>query len=139
MRRGLSVLVVAAMVLVGLGLRPGQQACVQRLKARGCAKARTATRSPSRPKYVEVRRVNNTLKLTTAARQVGASTEINWQAYLQSIQSSLPSGTTVTDFTAGSGSPLAEFQQPTVPLAGRTDRRIVFTATSPPCPTCRPG
>ena len=134
MRRGLSVLVIAAMVLVaaGYGLATFRASTAQ--GALDDENARTASLLAEQAKYVEVRSVNNTLKLTTAARQVGASTEINWQAYLQSIQASLPAGTTVTDFTAASGSPWAAFLQPTVPLQGERIAELVFTATSPSLP-----
>jgi Tfp pilus assembly protein PilN len=134
MRRGLSVLVVAAMVLVGVGYGLATLRAAAAQGALDDENARTASLLAEQAKYVEVRSVNNTLKLTTAARQVGASTEINWQAYLQSIQASLPAGTTVTDFTAASGSPWVAFQQPTVPLQGERIAELVFTATSPSLP-----
>ena len=134
LHRVLSVVVVAAMVVVGLGYAGATLRASQAQSGLDAENARTTSLLAEQAKYVEVRSVNNTLRLTTAARQVGASTEINWQAYLQSIQASLPAGTTVTDFTAASGSPWVAFVQPTVPLQGERIAELVFTATSPSLP-----
>ena len=85
-------------------------------------------------KYIEVRKVTSDVKLATAARQVGSSTEIAWKAYLESIATSLPSGTTIVTFDAAAGSPLKEFDQPTVPLQGVRIAELKFSAKSESLP-----
>ena len=96
------------------------------------------TRAPhllsQQQKFIEVRKVTSDLKVATAARQVGSSTEIDWQAYLKAIAGSLPTGTTVVTFKATSGSPLAEFTQPTVPLQGERIAELTFDAISDSLP-----
>ena len=134
LRRGLSMLVVAAMVVVGVGYGLATLRASQTQQQLDAENARTASLLAEQAKYVEVRSVNNRLKVTTAARQVGASTEINWQAYLQSIQASLPAGTSITTFKATSGSPLVAFAPPTVPLQGERIAELAFSATSPSLP-----
>ena len=131
---GLSLLVVAVMMLVGAGygaasLNAG--AVQQRLNG---ANQRTTQLLEQQKKYVEVRKITKDLALTTAARQVGASTEINWRSYLESIQMSLPSGTAIATFSARSSSPLVEFAQSTAPLQGQRIAELKFSATSDSLP-----
>src|SRR5690606_9999397 len=62
------------------------------------------------------------------------STEIDWKAYLDDIQASLPSGTLVTNFRAETATPLSDFGQPKVPLQGDRIGGLSFTATSKTLP-----
>ena len=134
LRRGLSVLVVAVMVVVGVGYGLATLKASQSQQQLATENARTASLLAQQTKYIEVRKVTSTLQAATAARQVGSSTEINWQSYLQSIQASLPAGTSITTFTAASGSPLVAFAQPSVPLQGERIAELTFAATSPSLP-----
>lgn len=131
---GLSLLVVAVMVLVGAGYGVASLNAGAVQQSLNAANQRTTQLLKQQQKYVEVRKVTKELALATAARQVGASTEINWRSYLKSIQASLPSGTVIATFTARSSSPLAEFAQPTVPLQGQRIAELNFSATSESLP-----
>ncbi len=130
LHRGLSLLVVAVMVLIGAGYGLASVQASSAQQGLDAANQRTVQLLAQQKKYIEVRKINSDLALTTAARQVGSSTEINWQSYLESIQSSLPSGTTIVTFNASTGSPLVEFAQPTVPLQGERIAELSFDATT---------
>lgn len=84
--------------------------------------------------YVQVRDVQDTVKLIEAGQQVGASTEIDWKAYLIDLQATLPRGVVLDTVTIDSATPLAEFTQSTTPLQGERVASLSFTATSPTLP-----
>jgi hypothetical protein len=134
LHRGLSILVVAMIVVVGAGFGGATFYAMQTRQALDAETARTADLLAQQAKFSEVRKVTNALKLSTAARQVGSSTAIDWESYVQAIQGSLPVGTAITTFTADSGSPMAAFAQATVPLQGARIAELTFTATSPSLP-----
>jgi Tfp pilus assembly protein PilN len=134
LRAGLSLLVVAAMVVVGAGYGLASLHASTAQQALDHVNQRTVELLAQQKKYVEVRKVTSDLALTTAARQVGSSTEINWKSYRESIQANLPSGTTIVTFTATTGSPLMEFVQPTVPLQGERIAELTFSADTESLP-----
>lgn len=130
LHRVLSLLVVAVMVLVGTGYGLAQVNATSAQHRLDAANQRTAQLLAQQKKYVEVRKVTSESALVSAARQVGASMEINWQSYLADVQASLPSGTTIVSFTATNGSPLVAFEQPTAPLQGERIAQLSFLATA---------
>jgi glycerate-2-kinase len=96
--------------------------------------ARTGVLLAQQAKFLDVRKVQDQVKLIEAAQQVGASTEIDWQAYLNSVQSTLPANVTITTVKIDSASPLAIYAQPTAPLQGARVATLSFTASSPTLP-----
>jgi Fimbrial assembly protein (PilN). len=134
LRIGLSLLVVASMVIVGAGYGVASLHASSAQHALDVVNQRTAELLAQQKKYVEVRKVTSDLALTTAARQVGSSTEVNWKSYFESVQASLPGGTTIVTFTATTGSPLVEFTQPTVPLQGERIAELTFSAETASLP-----
>jgi glycerate-2-kinase len=96
--------------------------------------ARTGVLLAQQAKFLDVRKVQDQVKLIEAAQQVGASTEIDWQAYLNSVQSTLPANVTITTVKIDSASPLAVYAQPTAPLQGARVATLSFTASSPTLP-----
>jgi Tfp pilus assembly protein PilN len=98
------------------------------------ANARTDQLVQQQAKFSEVQRVKSLLATAEAAEQVGTSTEIDWKAYLVDIQNSLPSGTLVTNVSAETATPIADFVQPSVPLQGDRIGELRFTATSTSLP-----
>ena len=92
--------------------------------------ARTADLLAQQSKYIAVRKVQDQVTLVQAAQQVGASTEIDWKKYLESVQATLPAGVTIDSVTVDSASPLAIYDQPTAPLQGARVATVSFTATS---------
>ncbi|MCX7523191.1 hypothetical protein OSC27_13010 [Microbacterium sp. STN6] len=85
-------------------------------------------------KLSDVRTVQQQVSLVQAAQQVGASTEIDWKAYLEKVQATLPANVTITSVTVDSASPLAQYSQPTAPLQGARVATLSFAATSPTLP-----
>ncbi len=134
LHRLLSLIVVAVMVLVGAGYGVGSLRAANSAQNLDAATSRTQDLLKEMQKYIEVRKVTSDVKLATAARQVGSSTEIAWKTYLASIATSLPSGTTIVTFDAVAGSPLKEFVQPKVPLQGVRIAELKFSATSKSLP-----
>ena len=85
--------------------------------------------------YSEVRDVQTTIATITAGRQVGSSTEINWQDYLSKLQGTLPAGVTLQTVDIQSATPMEAFQQSDGPLQGVRVAALTFTATSATLPS----
>ncbi|MFP3466302.1 hypothetical protein [Leifsonia sp. SIMBA_070] len=98
------------------------------------AQAQTGLLLAQQHQYLEVRKVQDQVTLTQAAQQVGASTEIDWKAYLQKVQATLPSDVSMTSVSVDSATPLAAYEQPTAPLQGSRVATLTFEASSPVLP-----
>ncbi|MCU1411780.1 MAG: pilM [Rhodoglobus sp.] len=70
-----------------------------------------------------------------AGQYVGASTEIDWTAYLESLQATLPDGVLITNVAIDSASPFMDYAQSSSPLEGSRVATLLFTATSPGLPS----
>lgn len=128
----LAVVAVALLAIAGtLGARAFAGQSAERLSAAQSDAARLLAQQRS---YRDVVGVQNDVALAAAAQQVGGSTEIDWQAYLDQIQGTLPSGVTITSVSVDSSSPLAAYAQPTVPLQGARVASITFSALSSSIP-----
>jgi len=134
MRRSASALVVLSIFLVIAGFAGASVLALVEQAKLDAANARTDQLVQEQSKYSEVQRVNSMLAAANAAQQVGTSTEIDWKAYLVSIQKSLPSGTLVTNVSAETATPIIDFVQPSVPLQGDRIGELRFTATSTSLP-----
>lgn len=135
LRRNLGFAVVAVVVLVaaGAGVAFWQAAVSQAQLA--TVQQRTTELLAEQAKFVEVRQVQDDVDLSMAARQVGASTEVDWKAYLEKIRRALPSDVTIDTVDISAASPLVLFEQPTVPLQAARIATIMITLTSPGLPT----
>jgi len=134
MRRSASALVVLSLFLVIAGFAGASVLALVEQGKLDAANVRTDELVQEQSKYSEVQRVNSMLLAANAAQQVGTSTEIDWKAYLVSIQKSLPSGTLVTNVSADTATPIVDFAQPSVPLQGDRIGELRFTATSTSLP-----
>lgn len=99
------------------------------------AEARTNELLLESAKYSQVRSVQAQIDLTTAARQVGAETEIDWRTYLAAVRASIPSGATIDAVSIDSGSPWEEYAQSTVALHNPRVATLTLSLTSPTLPT----
>lgn len=135
LRRNLGFAVVAVVVLVaaGTGVAFWQAAVSQAQLA--AVQQRTTELLAEQAKFVEVRQVQDDVDLSMAARQVGASTEVDWKAYLEEIRDVLPSDVTIDTVDISAASPLVLFEQPDVPLQAARIATIMITMTSPGLPT----
>jgi hypothetical protein len=130
MRRRLGLGVVGVLVIVLVGSGAATALSMQAQTRLSDEQSRTADLLAQQSKYISVRKVQDQVTLVRAAQQVGASTEIDWKKYLESVQSTLPAGVTIDSVTVDSASPLAIYDQPTAPLQGARVATVSFTATS---------
>ncbi|MBU1587317.1 MAG: hypothetical protein KKH51_05155, partial [Actinobacteria bacterium] len=75
------------------------------------------------------------ITLIEAGQYVGASTEIDWKAYLEGLQATLPDGVVINSVQTDSATPFADYVQSTTPLEGSRVATLVFTARSPGLPS----
>lgn len=117
-RRGFGWGVLA--VLLAVVLATGGAFSLNVLSQAKLLAARTETTSllAQQQKYAPVREVQNQVALAQAAQQAGASTEIDWKAFLDQVGTAQPSGLVLTSVAVDSVSPTALYQQSTDPLQG---------------------
>ncbi|TFD34762.1 hypothetical protein E3T37_16515 [Cryobacterium sp. TMT2-10] len=130
MRRRLALGVVGVLALVIAGSVAATAMSLQAQTQLADEQARTVGLLAEQSKYIKVRNVQDQVTLVEAAQQVGASTEIDWKKYLEDVQATLPQGVTIDAITVDSASPLAIYDQPTLPLQGSRVATVSFTATS---------
>lgn len=85
-------------------------------------------------KYSEVRVIQNELSDVEAAQQVGAGTEIDWKAYLDQIETSLPDGVAIVAVDIEGASPMVDYEQPSAPLQGMRVATLTFGAVTETLP-----
>lgn len=112
----LALVVVVAVVVLAIG---GSSALALQAGAQLSAEqARTAQLAQEQQKYAEVRQLQSRIALTQAGQQVGASTEVDWTAFLGEVRATTGGGLALTGISIDSASPLAAYEQSTVPLQG---------------------
>lgn len=127
------VAVVAALVLVGSGMTAlDQMSSASQLRT---AQSEGTALLQQQGRYSDVRDVEGRSDLVRSAQAVGGATEIDWAAYLQSAQDSLPAGVAITGVTVDSASPLAPYTQADAPLQGVRIATVTFDADSPTLPS----
>lgn len=67
-------------------------------------------------KFKDVQTLQQSIAVGDAAVKVGSSTEIDWQAQIQSIEADMPSGYRITGISGDSASPVDAYPQGTSPL-----------------------
>jgi Tfp pilus assembly protein PilN len=133
-RRRLGLAVIGVFVLVVLGVAGASAFALQSQLQLAEAQARTGELLGEQLQYVEVRAVQNQVDLVKAAQQVGASTEIDWKAYLEKVKATLPASVSIDTISVDTASPMEAFAQSTAPLQGARVATISFTATSASLP-----
>ncbi|MCP2029973.1 hypothetical protein L1277_000037 [Okibacterium sp. HSC-33S16] len=91
---------------------------------------RTTDLLAEQQKYSEVRVVQDTLSAVEAGQMVGAATEIDWKAYLDLIEASLPANVAILEVAIDGASPLVDFGQPSAPLQGMRVATLTFGAAT---------
>lgn len=130
MRRRLGAGIVGVVVLALLGIVGSSWMAMQSKDGLASAQARTIELLAEQSKYVDVRNVQNELDLVISARQLGASTEIDWKDYLGKIGEILPADVTIDAVGVQSASPLTAYAQATVPLQGARVATLTIDLTS---------
>ncbi|QCB95803.1 type IV pilus assembly protein PilM [Arthrobacter sp. PAMC25564] len=135
-RLGLAVVAVLLLTLLSSG-----GAAVAALVAQGelaSEQAQTGLLLAEQRQYGGVRQVQDEVALLQAARAIGMSPEIDWKAYLDDVQKTLPGGMTIDTVQIDSSSPQTAYVQSTAPLQGDRVATLSFTAKSPTLPVVPP-
>ncbi|WP_223691859.1 hypothetical protein [Leifsonia poae] len=129
---GVGVLGVLVLTFAGVGGASALSLTAQSDLA--LSQTETGSLLAQQQKFIEVRKVQEEVKLVQAAQEVGASTEIDWRDYLLKVQATLPAEVVLQTINIDSSSPLTAYTQPTVPLQGARVATLSFTAQSPTLP-----
>ncbi|GAA3341936.1 hypothetical protein GCM10017714_28050 [Curtobacterium pusillum] len=132
-RAWLGVVVVA--VAVGAATVLASAAAMQADSKLSQARQETDSLQVQQQQYRDVRSAETQSELLRAAQSVGGSTEIDWQATLQRVQTSLPGGVTITGVQIDSATPLEAYAQATSPLQGQRVATLTIDAASPTLPS----
>jgi hypothetical protein len=85
--------------------------------------------------YAEVTQVQDQYDATLIARELGLSTEVDWNAYLADIRTVLPADVTIDSVDVTTASPWTPFGQSEVPLTQSRTASLALELTSPVLPT----
>ncbi|MEP6482765.1 MAG: hypothetical protein ABJA94_12245, partial [Rhodoglobus sp.] len=86
-------------------------------------------------KYSDITSSKTAISLIKAGQVVADSSEIDWQAYLSSLQATLPAGVVLTDVGVTVADPLTPYPVSVEPLQGPRIAVLSFTATSQTLPS----
>ena len=129
-RRMLGIGMVGLLAIVLAGTAAATYTAGQAQEKLLSAQSTTADLLSAQTQYGEIRTAQAQVDLVKAAQQVGVSTEIDWKAYLQSVQGTLPAGVAIQQVTIESATPILLYEQSTVPLQGARVATLDFTASS---------
>ena len=125
LRRSLAVAVVGVVVLTGSGIAAATWEAERSQASLAVVQARTATLLAAQGEYIEVRRAQEEVDATLAARRLAASVDIDWTAYLQQIRARLPGDVVIGVVAVEAGSPWAPYLQATAPLQPNRGKSVV--------------
>ncbi len=132
--RRLGFLVFLVAVLVAGGIALGHAKAVQAKVNLAIEQSNTQAILIQQRKFGEVQQIQKQVESVQAAQQVGTSTEIDWQKYLMSVQSTLPPNVTLDSVNIDSATPFASYAQASAPLQGTRIATLSFTAISSTLP-----
>lgn len=132
-RLGVGVVFVLLVVLAGVG----GAYYLSMTAAAELANARTnqASLLAQEAQFSDLKIAKTGIATIQAGQYVGASTEIDWTSYLESLQATLPAGVAITSVAIDSASPFVDYAQSSSPLEGSRIATLLFTATSPGLPS----
>jgi len=135
LRRALAVAVVAVVFVTGGGIAAATWEAQRSQAGLAVVEARTAELLAAQGEYVEVRRAQEEVDATVAARRLAASVDIDWTDYLQQIRARLPGDVVIGAVVLDAGSPWAPYGQATAPLQPSRVATVNLTLTSPTLPS----
>ncbi|PZF69142.1 hypothetical protein DEJ33_01935 [Curtobacterium sp. MCPF17_047] len=131
-RAWLGVLVLAFVTVVAIiGVSALNLQSASELSA---AQSETAALLAQKREFSDLQSTVKDTARSSAAQRVGGSTEIDWSAYLDAVQKSLPVGVSITTVTADSATATSPYPQGTSALQGARVATLTFTASSPTLP-----
>lgn len=134
-RRRLIAALIGVVVLVSAGVAAASWDAQNSRAELATAQTRTTELLAHQAKYAEVNQVQDAVDTTVAARQFGASTEVDWKAYLSGVRAVLPADVSIDTVTVDSASPLLPFDQATAPLQAVRVATLTLSLTSPDLPS----
>jgi hypothetical protein len=135
LRRGLAVAVVAVVLVTGAGIAAATWEAERSQANLAVVQARTTELLAAQGEYIEVRRAQEEVDATVAARRLAASVDIDWTDYLQQIRARLPGDVVIGAVVLDAGSPWVPYVQATAPLQPSRVATISLTLTSPTLPS----
>jgi hypothetical protein len=132
-RLGVGVFIVLLVVVAGVGAAYFQS--VQAQASLDAARATSQNLVAQEAQFVDLRKVQSGMALVQAGQAVGGAPDIDWKAYLEKLQVTLPAGVVINGVVIESSSPFVDFAQSTIPLEGSRVATLSFTATSPTIPS----
>jgi hypothetical protein len=129
-RRAVVMSVVGALVISGAGYAYASWLAIEATARYDVARGETTALLAEQGKYSDLRNLRTAQQTLTDARQVGALTEIDWDAFYSRIVPTLPAGMTVTSFVIDSGSPTEETVVSAVPGVSSGVAKVTFVANT---------
>jgi hypothetical protein len=134
-QRRLMIAVVAAALLVVVGAYvPANLAATNARESLSQETARSEALLREKSEYIIVEQLEAQVAAAKAARVVGASTEIDWEAYLASVAGTLPLDVALESVTIMSSTPITSISAPTAALQEPRVAELVFTVQSAAVP-----
>jgi type II secretory pathway pseudopilin PulG len=134
-RRGLRLMVIAVVAIVLIAGGGSWYAAFQADVRLELAQNETGALTSQRVEYLDVANTIKSISQTEAAQRVGASTEIDWAAYLAELQSTLPGDVSLSGVLIDSAGISTPYPQSEVPLEQPRIATLTFTADSPVLPS----
>lgn len=132
-RLGVGVVFVLLFVLAGVGGAYYLSMTAQAELAN--ARSNQSSLLAQEAQFSDLKTAKTGIATIEAGQYVGASTEIDWTSYLESLQATLPEGVVITSVAIDSASPFTDYAQSSSPLEGSRVATLLFTATSPGLPS----
>lgn len=130
-RRGMVFGVLAALVVGAGGYALASWQAVDASAKYDDARLTTSTLLAQQSEYANVSTLAQQIVTVADARQAGAITEIEWNAFFLRVVPTLPAGVTIDTFVIKSGSPLLPLAAPTVPGQAVHAADATFVVLSP--------
>ena len=132
-RLGIGVVFVLLLVLVAVGGAYYLSMTAENDLAN--ARSNQAALLAQEAQFSDLKAAKTGIAVIQAGQYVGASTEIAWKPYLESLQATLPAGVQINSVAIDSASPFEDYSQSSVPLEGSRVATLMFTAVSPGLPS----
>lgn len=130
MRRQLGIVVVGVVLICAAGSVAAALNALSSQIALEVERDLTVQLLGQQAEFIEVRTLASAVDGVAAARDVGASTEVNWREYLTAVQALMPAGVVFDSYTVDLGTPVLALQAPTASLEGSRVGTLAFVANT---------
>lgn len=127
--------VIGVAVVAGIATGAATLTSMQAKDELASTQGETSALTAQQAKYSKVRTIESKTTLIDAAREVGGSTDIDWNSYLTKLQATLPADTTIQSVSVDSATPLTPYTQSTAALQGARIGTVTVTVSSPTLPS----